>query len=74
MLYMERIVRRVIYMKSKLLSIASYCKNIKSDKNDYTDSDMFETEPTEDIEKLKAKKLKTEINALYGKIVRRMGE
>ena len=31
-------------------------------ENNYTDSDMFETEPTVDIEKLKA-----EINALYGK-------
>lgn len=31
-------------------------------ENNYTDTDMFETEPTEDIEKLKA-----EINALYGK-------
>lgn len=29
---MEKIVRRVIYMKSKLLSIVGYCKNIKSDK------------------------------------------
>ena len=34
-------------------------------ENNYTDTDMFETEPTEDIEKLK--KLKTELNALYGK-------
>lgn len=31
-------------------------------KNNYIDTDMFETEPSEDIEKLKA-----ELNALYGK-------
>lgn len=31
-------------------------------ENNYTDTDMFETEPSENIEELKA-----ELNALYGK-------